>query len=425
MTPQKRIKRQSSKPIFGWLQKKLGGSGNANNNTGTNVNGAANRTLRGSRVGDRPRAVTVPLPQQDISTRQPEVTHVNLNDVDLHVGRSTPARSSHSSTWSPPPETADDDASIRPLPPTSPPSPAPSRSSSSYLSDPRTFKSISASTKPTTLLSIDLGSNGMAHIAQAPPTPSTTSHMPIPPPRFSTSSVSVSNSNSITFAAAALQPNSRSDNGGATGGLQAPLHTAHHPRYNPRPSSPPQDNASVLTLASSAFAFPGIRVSNWFGDSQSQFGLETASQPGELEDVQVENASVRALRPRSSRRGSWESEASGWSARLPRDRIKAGLNNDPDASVTATEDEESNGGSSLQPDTPHLTSSGRIEAIREEGTRTPPAKEPMNSLDISDDRELTDSDHVAQTSQLTPTKNALVRTDTLNSKPDTILESQR
>lgn len=28
------------------------------------------------------------------------------------------------------------------------------------------------------------------------------------------------------------------------------------------------------------------------------------------------DASVRALRPRSSRRGSWESEASGWSARI-------------------------------------------------------------------------------------------------------------
>lgn len=424
MTPQKRIKRQSSKPIFGWLQKKLGGSGNANNNTVTNVNGAANRTLRGSRGGDRHRAVSMPLPQQDIPTRQSEVTHVNLNDVDSHIGRSTPARSSHSSTWSPPPDTADDDASIRPLPPTSPPSPAPSRSSSSYLSDPRTFKSISASTKPTTLLSIDLGSNGMAHIAQAPPTPSTTSHMPIPPPRFSTSSVSVSNSNSITFAS--LQPNSRSDNGGTNGGLQAPLHTAHHPRYNPRPSSPPQDNASVLTLASSAFAFPGIRVSNWFGDSQSQFGLETASQPGELEDVQVENASVRALRPRSSRRGSWESEASGWSAKLTRDRVKTGLNNDLDASVTATEDEESNGELSLQPDTPHLTSTGRIEAIREEGTRTPPAKEPTNSPSTPDnDRELKDDDNFAQTSQLTPTKNPLVRTDTLNSKPDTILESQR
>jgi len=39
------------------------------------------------------------------------------------------------------------------------------------------------------------------------------------------------------------------------------------------------------------------------------------------DDLDVEgdrdfDASVRALRPRSSRRGSWESEASGWSARL-------------------------------------------------------------------------------------------------------------
>ncbi|WVR05277.1 hypothetical protein IAU60_002289 [Kwoniella sp. DSM 27419] len=38
--------------------------------------------------------------------------------------------------------------------------------------------------------------------------------------------------------------------------LQAPKHTNPHPVHNPRPSSPPGDDASILTLASSNFALP-------------------------------------------------------------------------------------------------------------------------------------------------------------------------
>lgn len=37
---------------------------------------------------------------------------------------------------------------------------------------------------------------------------------------------------------------------------QPPKHTLPHPMHNPRPSSPPDDNASTLTLASSTFAYP-------------------------------------------------------------------------------------------------------------------------------------------------------------------------
>ncbi|WVF72117.1 hypothetical protein IAT40_006929 [Kwoniella sp. CBS 6097] len=37
---------------------------------------------------------------------------------------------------------------------------------------------------------------------------------------------------------------------------QAPKHTNPHPVHNPRPSSPPDDNASMLTLASSTFELP-------------------------------------------------------------------------------------------------------------------------------------------------------------------------
>jgi hypothetical protein len=99
------------------------------------------------------------------------------------------------------------------------------------------------------------------------------------------------------------------------------------------------DDASVLTLASSAFAVPGARGSNplaWAGgsvsnhigamDSRSQFDAstqhfadgegETDEEGEDMGDVDGEerevSASVRALRPRRS----WESEASRWSARV-------------------------------------------------------------------------------------------------------------
>ena len=96
------------------------------------------------------------------------------------------------------------------------------------------------------------------------------------------------------------------------------------------------DNASVLTLASSAFGIPGhLGITGYSstaasarggGDSISQFDgsmtfpdVENTSivigEDDRLDERDVD-ASVRALRPRSSRRGSWESEASGWSARF-------------------------------------------------------------------------------------------------------------
>ena len=78
----------------------------------------------------------------------------------------------------------------------------------------------------------------------------------------------------------------------------------------------------MLTLASSAFAMPTSGVSRGAGayawtsalevDSISQLGgADSASM---ADDAVDRDASVRALRPRSSRRGSWESEASRWSA---------------------------------------------------------------------------------------------------------------
>lgn len=145
----------------------------------------------------------------------------------------------------------------------------------------------------------------MAHIAQAPLSQVATAPVTVTSRSPTISTPRTSNVSSHQF--------------------QAPLHTTHHPRNNPNPASPPLDNASVLTLASSAFASPGrvgwddgastsASYHHYRDVSSSHIDIdETVEEDGEG-DVE---ASVRALRPRSSRRGSWESGESRWSARVP------------------------------------------------------------------------------------------------------------
>jgi hypothetical protein len=62
-----------------------------------------------------------------------------------------------------------------------------------------------------------------------------------------------------------------------------------------------------------------MHSSGWAGESQSQLVLDDASHTADYypPDERDFDASVRALRPRSYRRGSWESEASRWSASSP------------------------------------------------------------------------------------------------------------
>ncbi|KAA1466121.1 hypothetical protein DENSPDRAFT_830868 [Dentipellis sp. KUC8613] len=358
----KRIARRSSKPIIDWFQRKLAGSVRTRR---------ASDATRGSIAKDKQRP---PLPEsfsqlsrvhstpsRGRSSGDKEIRRssqivdgrqgiISLNDgPDLELteaevrGEASTYRSSlaRDSMWSPTSNLeADEDASVRPLPPSAPPSPSPSRSSSSYLSDPRTFRSMAASTKPTTLLSVDL-TGGMAHIAQAPPTPVSAAHRLAAHVR-SNSGTPGSIGGSISFSALPPSPSSSRPSSvqnslnptqalAVAHSLQAPQHTAHHPRNNPRPSSPPSDDASVLTLASSAFGIPGARAGAMMGGDStsishishmggSRFLAEDRSSHfvlGDDPDVEGErdvDASVRALRPRSSRRGSWESEASGWSA---------------------------------------------------------------------------------------------------------------
>ncbi|KAF5369902.1 hypothetical protein D9758_001237 [Tetrapyrgos nigripes] len=354
-------KRRSSKPIINWLQRKLGGSARAKRaDLAAQLGGKGLGSRASNRVASSPLPNPVPKTKQHGKTDALRRKTISLNDdddtrdaspIDDHDEESI-SDSARDSLWSPSSALeADEDASLRPLPPSSPPSPSPSRSSSSYLSDPRTFKSIAASTKPTTLLSIDLNGNGMAHIAQAPITPvSQTTRSPhVRNSSTSTAPNLLGSGASITFAPlppspqSSSRPDSLRETGSATlsnnGIVQAPLHTTHHPRNNPRPSSPPLDNASVLTLASSAYAIPGLRVGTvtpaWgsappsavggAGDSVSHFGgtyedVESTSQLALGDDDRLDDrdadASLRALRPRSTRRGSWESEASRWSARI-------------------------------------------------------------------------------------------------------------
>lgn len=389
----KKVQQRSGQPIINWFQRKLAGTVRhrrvrdedslmMSGQKPTGTNGQRHLSVSAA-CGPNGRSVSSTLPHGTIPSSQkhgigmnrrgvastiPYRRTISLNDVEAdnavtfsndedNLDAVTRCSSlARDSMWSPASALeADEDASMRPLPPSTPPSPSPSYSSSSYLSNPRTFRSIAASTKPTTVLSIDLPPAGIGHIAQVPPTP--TQMAPRHGPHTRSSSVGINSGASITFSTPMFssQPqaspgtnaspgtsSSTTAHGTTFNGLQPPLHTAHHPRNNPRPWSPPPDNASVLTLASSTFAIPGARMTMGSigstvlsglvggGDSISHLGGSVASDPegentsqllGDDDRLEVDgerdvDASVRALRPRSSRRGSWESEVSGWSAKV-------------------------------------------------------------------------------------------------------------
>ncbi len=122
----------------------------------------------------------------------------------------------------------------------------------------------STSTKPTTVLSFDSGPH-VAHIATAPPIPSTPVSPTSPP---NDPNAGLPNLTPTTPPAAASQfiPSTTSPTRTlpiAVTLVQAPKHTHPHPRDNPRPSSPPGPNASTLTLASSTFGLIPAPGSSW------------------------------------------------------------------------------------------------------------------------------------------------------------------
>jgi hypothetical protein len=209
------------------------------------------------------------------------------------------------------------------------------------LSDPRTFRSMTASTNQRRVLSIDIA-GGLAHIAQVP-TP--VSAGPWFTPHVRNSSLDVPLEAVILSRSRLYLPRLRypdlPPHRTLPQGQRDLSRLPNTPHITlgtiPDRSLPPLDNASVLTLASSAFGIPGARIGAnalsyggdrsiiGAGDSISHIsGLlgddERLFNDGEADrDV---DASVRALRPRSSRRGSWESGASGWSAAVTGQRYR-------------------------------------------------------------------------------------------------------
>ncbi|WVQ71635.1 hypothetical protein IAR50_001175 [Cryptococcus sp. DSM 104548] len=215
----------------------------------------------------------------------------------------------------------------------------------------------STSTKPTTCISYDSGL-GVAHIAHALTPPAASGTNPNTTPVFPILSPSTS-----------PQPPPLPDDVL----VHAPTHTPHHPAYNPHPSSSPDPNASTLTLASSSFALPAppgqrrgdrpsslvtspsiitwaeptsaplsppypstgdrptsVRTSNSYAHSlgtggghlslhapsismslRGLRGIGGAGPGGGFDGRADGDASVRAVR----RKGSWESNESGWSWR--------------------------------------------------------------------------------------------------------------
>lgn len=379
----KHAKRQGNQPILLWLQRKIGGNKHPSKKRHHSEHGSGSDTTE-SRTTKSSETVA---PSKDETIRHgrkhgshkattitPSTAHADCNTTSpstdvAAAGGETKQSSNHSrsaksdslrpdSAWGlhKEPE-ADDDASIRPLPPTSPPSPVPSgttrdseRTSGGYTSDLRSARSAGApSTKPTTLMSIEMGAGG--HIAQAPsisssivipahrgpqfaspPTPTNPSPVSARFPHTHTRGGSIPGATSVSFSPLPANPtasrsttatstvpgavnNMISDTAQNTSNapvvsssnttvpklaIQVPGHSQLHPRNNPRPASPPPDNASTLTLASSTFAMSYASPRSRSAAADRERDLDAA-------------ASMRALRP-SSRRGSWGSDETGYSA---------------------------------------------------------------------------------------------------------------
>jgi len=155
----------------------------------------------------------------------------------------------------------------------------------------------------------------------------------------------------------------------------------------------------MLTLASSACGVPGARIGAnalsyggersilGAGDSVSHISGLLGDDERMFNDGEVDrdaDASVRALRPRSSRRGSWESGASGWSAAVtgsgyPQNRSLWTSNSigDDDNDMTSVE----GGVDNLIPDTTDLSIADTVSEITDDGK----ARDRSNTVTANDD----------------------------------------
>ena len=225
---------------------------------------------------------------------------------------------------------ADTDASIRAISPSQSYAPSSfSHSTSNSLAPTNGTLRSSASTKPTTLISLDGQQGGANRIAVVYPGSDLPSNAL---PR--SLSQTTTDTQGITFSAlpstdeSGASTPSLSQQSSTTiidiAALNAPHHTIAHPRNNPHPTAIPPDNASMLTLASSSFA-PSISHNSTAhsytpnGPHSIRGGLGGLKPSnlsiGGIRDDADEDASVRALAP-VSRRGSEDSFGgrSTWSA---------------------------------------------------------------------------------------------------------------
>lgn len=197
---------------------------------------------------------------------------------------------------------ADEDASVRPIPPSPssssvyPRPPVMARDSissagPSCFSDGEATRSVT-STKPTTITSLESAPH-IGHIAQVPlpisinpssqtpttPTPTQNGNMTVHPPSpLRTSGISAARAVIIQTTGTdptTTSPNPLSPESTNPALYQAPKHTTPHPRSNPIPQAFPGDNASMITLASS-----------------------TAGQPPQSGSVSVYSQSLHRLQPR-------------------------------------------------------------------------------------------------------------------------------
>ncbi|KZO92227.1 hypothetical protein CALVIDRAFT_541256 [Calocera viscosa TUFC12733] len=297
-----------SKPILTWLQRKLASARRASSSLPSPTAGVSARLTtppnqKYNTIGPAGNNGT-PLEAYPARRARPLTngTSTTGGTTGSLSGRISPAPGSD---YPPTHESADDDASTRPLPPTSPPSPAPSRHTYSSLSvrsgstgHPSSQSvrgssfAISASTKPTTLLSVDSG-------ARAPITAPSIHFSHLPP-----SSPTPSGNLSVPTTPTQSPPDAAGQGDKLLHQLQksrAPRYSQPNPARNPDPAEPAQDNASILTLASTTGG--GRRGAG------SSFYPAYASSRLEGEDGEGEDgsASMRAIKPRS-RRGSWGTE---------------------------------------------------------------------------------------------------------------------
>ena len=337
-----------SKPLFDWFTRKLGGGRRATYSDGsgrpkdprdeTSTSRPDSVSLRSYSMAyansverDRRREANNPYPSIPVPPRV-ESTYDSVSLSFLSRSRTPSIRSESSRPRLLDDREADEDASIRPCPPSHPGSPSQSQTSRSvsiFSPAPRSqlsrrtastdslgrqSRQDSTSTKPTTM-SIESGLDP-AHIAQA--------INPIP-----------------TLASPIAGPSRLPASGPAL--VQAPKHTHPNPQYNPDPLSAPGANASTLTLASSTFAtapvayLPAVRLRDLSARPHSliaspsvTFALEAnGDRPASTYEYNApstyalsaygpsvrswgrvdKDASVRALR----RRGSTDSDQSRWS----------------------------------------------------------------------------------------------------------------